>query len=149
MENSNAEKSYHIALRFLTDFGQLVIPDIINDEHIKSMNELFYYVVCLGDEATPEWKGALMRHLGIFSGQINKILLDERELLGVIIEFCKIYNQRWEGGLELSIDRIEQLKGNQASCPRESALLKKAVNDVLKNNMKGGTYKEDMKPALE
>ncbi len=134
------EEGYHISLSFFNELWPLVEPNIQKPEEIKNVHELFFCIVCIGEEASTEWKQAIYRAKKIPNEELRKTKLSEEDLFLCAIEFCKLHNERWEGMLDHSVRLLESMKTNPENHPIEWEKWKWAMEAVLIKHMTCGHF---------
>lgn len=134
------EEGYHISLTFFNEMWPLVEQNIQKSEEIITVNELFFCVVCIGEEASTEWKQAVLRAKKIPNEELRNVKLTEEDVFLCAIEFCKLHNERWEGKLDYTLHLLESMKSHLEHHPKERRVWKWAMKEVLIRHMKCGHF---------
>jgi len=132
------EEGYSISLIFFYLLWFLIGPRVQEPENLKIINELFFFEVCMGNEASTEWKQAIFRAKQIPKEKIRETKISEEDLFLCAIEFCKIHNERWEGALNSTFLLLEAMIAD-LNHP-EWKRWKEAMDAVLVSHMSCGTF---------
>ena len=95
------------------------------------MHEIFCTIVCKGDRASVEWIEAVHRTKKLSKEQQKSDQLSLEDLFAPMVEFCKIYDKRYDSDLSFLLQMLALMKQSPDQYPEEWNIFKKAISDGL------------------
>ncbi|HEV3269897.1 MAG TPA: hypothetical protein VGZ69_04525 [Candidatus Rhabdochlamydia sp.] len=114
-ETFSVVQAYVIAMLFFLELWPLVKPKVIEEEQKLGIYSLFFVLVCSGDsyfgEAPhAEWNEAIHRALHVPKEEQRKLQLSISEIFLCVLEFCKLYNERYDSKITYAVHLLESMK---------------------------------------
>lgn len=127
----SVNEGYKIGLHFFLRLGPLLETKAKDLEGDLVVHDLFFCEVCSGFEASAEWIEAVFRVNHAYRQELKLLQLTETELFACVIEFCKIYNERWENVLAYILSQLESMQTNPEQHSLEWDIWKKAKEHAI------------------
>ena len=127
-------KGLLICKQFFSQLWPLIGPKLPpkNPETMTyEMHEIFCTIVCKGDRASVEWIEAVHRTKKLSKEQQRSAQLSLEDLFASMVEFCKIYDKRYDSDLSFLLQMLALMKQSPDQYPTEWQVFKKAISDGL------------------
>ena len=141
-ETFTVEQGFSICLCFFDELGPLLVSKIPVNKESQIIYELFFEEVCSGFYANDEWVDAIIRAGKIPDKNQQPPKLSEKELFLTAIEFVKIHNERWEGGLDYLMQLLESMQERPKSYQKEWKIWEATKSKIIS----GRCYKSSVNP---
>ena len=95
------------------------------------MHEIFCSTVCRGERASVEWIEAVHRVKQFSKEQQENAQLSLEDLFSCMVEFCKIYDKRYDSELDFLLQLLASMKQSPEQYLAEWKVFKEAITDGL------------------
>lgn len=137
----SVEKGYDISLIFFLSLWTLIEPEIkVFHKSAFFTNVLFFHEVCSGFEVHAEWNESVYRVKKIPKENQKSILLSESEVFLCALEFCKLFNERFESQLPYTVNLLEGMQKDPNFYNKEWSLWKNAIDRVMNQHKTLGDF---------
>lgn len=99
-------------------------------QEIYEDTKIFCQSICQGKGSSAEWNEAIFHATGISKENQRELKLTKDDLFLCTIEFCKIYNKRYESNLCSLIGLLEFMKQDSKNYREEEQLFKKSFFEI-------------------
>lgn len=96
--------------------------------------KIFCQSICQGKGSSAEWNEAIFRAIQISKENQREFKLTADDLFVCIIEFCQIYDKRYESNLHFLIQLLQSMKQSPNNYREEWHLLKKSISEIGSRN---------------
>lgn len=133
-EGFSIEQGFNTCLLFYINLWPIIEPRINQlGEYDEKIHALFFVDICTGFECSGDWNVVIQRITKVSKEDQKKGLkLSETELLLCTVEFCKYYNEIFNGHLEFILNLVESMRNHPEEHPLHWALWKRALADSFK-----------------
>jgi hypothetical protein len=141
----SVEQAFVIGMVFFLNLWPLVEPKVVEEEQKLGMYSLFFVLVCSGDsyfgEAPhAEWNEAIHRALHIPKEGQRKLQLSLPEIFLCVLEFCKLYNERYDSKIEYAVRLLEAMREDPENYKAEWAVWQDAYEQMVKKYMNSNSF---------
>lgn len=134
------EKAYVISKLFLLHLWPLVEPTLTEEERSLGIYCLFFLVASSGDKCSTDWHEATYRALRVPREEQKTLELSLSGIFSCTLEFCKLYNDRYESKISYAVRLLESMQRNPNSYKAEWAIWKDVVEQVIKKHMNSKSF---------
>ena len=141
----SVEQAYVIGMLFFLNLWPLVKPRVIEEERLHGVYSLFFILVCSGDsyfgEAPyAEWNEAIRQALHVPKEEQRKLQLSISEIFLCVLEFCKLYNERYDSKIAHTVDLLESMRKAPENCKAEWAVWQDVCIQTVNKYMNSDSF---------
>ncbi len=144
-ETFSVGQAYIICTYFFPHLWSLIEPRVIEEEHLHGYYSFFSIIICTGDKhygdaPYAEWNEAIRRALHIPKEEQRTLQLYLSQVFSCVIEFCKLYNERYDFKIKYIVDLLESMRKDPKNYKAEWAIWQEIVTAVVDKQMNNDEF---------
>ena len=136
----SVEQSYVIGTLFFLELWPLVEPRVVEEERLHGVYSLFFIEVCSGGESYAEWNEAIRRILHIPKEKQRTLQVSLPEIFSCALEFCKLYNERYNFKIAYAVHLLESMKEDPESYKKEWTVWQDVIEQTVSKYMNSNDF---------
>ena len=134
-ETFSVGQAFTINIYFFLNLWSFVEPKVIEEERLDGIYSFFFIEICSGYECYAEWNEAIRRALHVPKEKQRSLQLSLPEIFSCSLEFCKLYNERYNSKIVYAVDLLESMRKDPENYKTEWAVWQKIITVIVDKHM--------------